>query len=261
MGDRNFDDLAERLKTRVYGSPKGRLRMDLLREDLRLGVPGITGPESLSVLDAGGGMGQVSVELARLGHRIVLCDISKTMIREAESRFRQEKLDDRLTVVHGPFQDLARKQGRVFDLVLSHAVLEWLADPRSAIGDLAACLRPGGHLSLMFYNQNALILQNALKGNLKKIRDGSFAGQKGSLTPQNPLIPAQVLSWLAADGFSVSTVTGIRVFHDVMPPEVRKKLAYEDILDLERTRGRSEPFVWLGRYIHVIAHLKGGLTS
>ncbi|GAB6094676.1 tRNA uridine 5-oxyacetic acid(34) methyltransferase CmoM [Desulfatiferula olefinivorans] len=261
MRDRNFDDLAERLKTRVYGSPKGRLRMDLLKEDLLAAVPGIDGPEALSVLDAGGGMGQVGVELARLGHRIVLCDISNVMIREAVARFRKEKLDDRLTVVHGPFQDLARNRDRSFDLVLSHAVLEWLADPRSAIGDLAACLKPGGHLSLMFYNQNALIVHNALKGNLKKIRDGCFAGQKGSLTPQNPLLPDHVLYDLAAAGFSVDRMTGIRVFYDAMPHEVRKKLTYEDILDLERTHGRREPFVRLGRYIHVIAHHQGGPTS
>jgi len=44
--------------------------------------------ESLSILDAGGGMGQFSSELAENGHKIELCDISAKMLEGAKSLFQ-----------------------------------------------------------------------------------------------------------------------------------------------------------------------------
>ncbi len=52
-----------------------------------------------------------------------------------------------------------------FDLVLCHAVLEWLAQPQQALHKLFGLIRPGGHLSLMFYNRDALIFRNLIRGN------------------------------------------------------------------------------------------------
>lgn len=257
--DRNFDDLAERLKTKVYGSPKGRLRIDLAWEDMLMHIPGIQGGSPMTVLDAGGGMGQISLALARLGHDIVLCDISAHMLREAEACFHNENLESRLTLVHGPFQDLSQSYDQAFDLVLSHAVLEWLADPQASLNDLIPCLKPQGWLSLMFYNVNAMIFQNAIKGNLRKIKAEQFSGDPQSLTPNRPLDPESVMAWLSAGGISIEQVTGIRVFFDAMRPSVRKDRSYEDILELERTYCRQEPFALLGKYIHIIGQRhKGG---
>ncbi|MBU1170806.1 MAG: methyltransferase domain-containing protein [Proteobacteria bacterium] len=256
MEDRNFDDLAERLKTRVYGSPKGRLRIDMVWEDLLLNIPGIQHSVPMTILDAGGGMGQISLKLARLGHQIVLCDISKNMIEQAEVLFGAEKLESCLTLVHGPFQKLQHDYGQAFDLVLSHAVLEWLADPRGSLNGLIPCLKPHGWLSLLFYNVNALILQNAIKGNLKKIKEKMFKGNATSLTPHQPLDPAQVMDWLSSCGLSIDQITGIRVFYDYMYSAVRKERLYDDIWELEHTYCRQEPFALMGKYIHLIGHDK-----
>lgn len=42
-----------------------------------------------------------------------------------------------------------------FDLILCHAVLEWLDDPKSAVRDLARLVKPGCRMSLMFFNRFA----------------------------------------------------------------------------------------------------------
>ena len=43
---------------------------------------------------------------------------------------------------------------QVVDLVLFHAVVEWMADAESALEVLSQCLKPGGHLSCLFYNRS-----------------------------------------------------------------------------------------------------------
>ena len=71
--DRNFDDLADRFASNVYGTMKGRLRLDVVLDDLRTHLPGLfhrpiprSGSESkdadmpfrrLLIVDAGGGQG------------------------------------------------------------------------------------------------------------------------------------------------------------------------------------------------------------
>ncbi|SUG69462.1 SmtA protein [Salmonella enterica subsp. enterica] len=53
-----------------------------------------------------------------------------------------------------PAQDVASHLESPVDLILFHAVLEWVADPVGVLETLWSVLRPGGALSLMFYNAN-----------------------------------------------------------------------------------------------------------
>ena len=58
--DRNFDDLTEKFKHKVYGGLKGEIRLAVIWRDLyqvlALNVMG----KSLRILDIGGGLGQLS---------------------------------------------------------------------------------------------------------------------------------------------------------------------------------------------------------
>lgn len=252
--DRNFDDLTERLKTRIYGSPKGRLRIDQIWTDFENHISGLNGDKPLTILDAGGGLGQISLMLARKGHDIVFCDISEKMIEEARILFYDDHLEDRLTLIHAPFQALPEKWFGAFDLVMSHAVLEWLGEPEESLKRLFDFMKPDGTLSLMFYNQNALIQKNALKGNIRKILGEHYTvGQKG-LTPQHPLDPDHVAGILTKYGLNILQKTGIRVFYDYMTADARLGRSYEEILSLESRFCRVEPFASLGRYVHLIAN-------
>ncbi|MFN6887442.1 tRNA uridine 5-oxyacetic acid(34) methyltransferase CmoM, partial [Proteus mirabilis] len=51
------------------------------------------------------------------------------------------------------------------DLILFHAVLEWITDQKNAINVLTDMLLPNGILSLMFYNANGIVMRNAILGN------------------------------------------------------------------------------------------------
>src|SRR5690606_13001596 len=91
-----------------------------------------------------------------------------------------------------------------FDLVLCHAVMEWMAEPQSLLPCLHRYIKPGGWLSLTYYNRHSLIFKNLLRTNFKKIIAQDFRGAKGSLTPINPLEPDQVDAWLSDLPLSVA---------------------------------------------------------
>ncbi len=249
--DRNFDELHERLQKRIYDSPKGKLRIELLWEDLS---PLINAGDSrpLNILDAGSGMGQVSLMLAEAGHKIVLCDISEKMLGSAKKKIDEAGLGDQVDIIHKPFQALPELLYNSFDLVMSHAVMEWLQHPEASFKTLIRYVKPGGLMSLMFYNLNSLICQNAIKGNFIKLVNEEFRGEPNGLTPMNPLASETVEHWFMENNISILSKTGIRVFYDLMFRKTRDLRAYEDILEVEKKYCRTEPFASMGRYVHLI---------
>lgn len=75
--------------------------------------------EGVTVLDAGGGYGRYSLELARRGCKVVHLDLSPRMLEAAQKAAEREGLGDRITFLLGKVQDLSAFGDRSFDLVLS----------------------------------------------------------------------------------------------------------------------------------------------
>ncbi|GAB3377226.1 methyltransferase domain-containing protein [Spongiibacter taiwanensis] len=250
--DRNFDGLSRRFRDNIYRRPKGQLRLDLCWRELNTQLPHLEGA-SLQVWDAGGGLGQMSARLAGLGHNVLYSDISQEMLAafvEEQSAGELRNIEAR----QGAIQEMAslpEMAGR-FDLIVCHAVLEWVEDQPGLVQALARCLQPEGYLSLMFYNLNTLVLSNITKGNLYKLRDEDFAGHPGGLTPSHPCRPHQVETWLAAGDLEVVARRGIRLVYDLMPRAIRDARSLEDVAALEWQYGDQEPFWALGRYVHLL---------
>ncbi|MDP2141225.1 MAG: methyltransferase domain-containing protein [Gammaproteobacteria bacterium] len=260
--DRNFDDLAPRFARNVYGGLKGELRLAVLRRDFLEFIPVALLPVStidkpLRVLDAGGGQGQFSLQLAACGHHLTLCDISNEMLNLARRQAVSSGVAD-VEFVHTSIQDVTRQindgKREPFDLVLCHSVLEWVADQEGLVMALQSLLRADGHLSLTFYNRHGLVMKNLLRGRRPPILDDNFLPSAGSLTPTRPLNPQQVLDWMQQTGvWQILCHSGIRVFHDLLLTEEGRAMSAEDLLALELELSRQEPYRALGRYQHVLA--------
>ncbi len=244
--DKNFDDLAHRFKDNIYGRLKGQIRLAVLERDL---APYLSAP--LTVVDAGGGQGQFAMLLARRGHRVSLCDISGEMLKLARENAAAQGIDN-VSFIHCALQQLQRELDEPADLLLCHAVLEWLAEPGAALACLHRCLKPGGLLSLAFFNVNSIIYKNLLRANYRKVASGNFVGVKGSLTPINPLASDEVFGWCEALGLVVLQHSGIRVFHDYIPDHDLRNRHPEAVIDMELKFSQLEPYRSLGRYIHVV---------
>ncbi len=264
--DRNFDDLAARFQRNIYGGLKGRIRLAVLQRDFaqHLAVPPFI-PQNetqkpLRILDAGGGQGQFSLQLARAGHELVLCDLSEEMLKLARAEARRLEVEERVTFVHGPIQELSQrlpKSGQAFDLVLCHAVIEWVVKPRELLSVLMQHLAPAGRLSLSFYNLHAMVHKNLVRGNLVKVLKQDYAGFRGSLTPINPLAPEAVFEWLADLPLEILCTSGIRVFHDYILDKSVREQNPDTVVELELALSQREPYRSLGRYMHVLAQRTG----
>lgn len=254
--DRNFDDLAHRFQRNVYSSLKGSIRLAVLQRDLDEFLPGAD--SVLRVLDAGGGQGQMASYFAQQGHEVLLCDISEEMLAMAQRNLSEAGLLGQVVLRQQSIQDLVAAEGPLFDVVVCHAVLEWVADPKALLSTLSRALKPGAILSLIYYNLNGLIYKNLLRNNFKKIRRQNWQGYPGSLTPSNPLRPEDVNRWLGELQLEILCESGIRIFHDYILQSEERNRDPEGLLEMELKHSRLAPFTHLGRYIHVLCKQGAG---
>lgn len=245
MSDRHFDELAVRFAEKIYGGAKGAIRLAVLQADLEEALP----DRPLEVLDVGAGLGHMSLWLAERGHRVTLAEPAAPMLEGARQRFADAGQDARF--LQAAWQDLPDRLEHRYDLVLCHAVLEWLAEPLAILPVLRGLVADDGWLSLAFYNKDALIYRNLLKGHFRKLRRARFAGEGQSLTPQQPLDPRDLAEQLDPD-WRVESRSGVRVFHDYMPADFQAKAEPTALLEMELAHRRHPAFAGLGRYLHWI---------
>lgn len=252
MQDRNFDDIAEKFSRNIYGTTKGQLRQAILWQDLDA-LLATMGDRPLRILDAGGGEGQTAIKMAERGHHVTLCDLSAEMIARAQQAASDKGVSHNMHFIQCAAQDVAGHLESPVDLILFHAVLEWVAEPQAVLNTLWSVLRPGGALSLMFYNANGLLMHNMVAGNFDYVALGMPKKKKRTLSPNYPRDPQQVYGWLEEIGWQINGKTGVRVFHDYLRDKHKQQESYDILLELETRYCRQEPYISLGRYIHVTA--------
>lgn len=250
--DRVFDGLSQRFQKRIYDDPRGMIRLAILQDDLAYLVTGRHG-RPLRILDAGGGLGQMSVWLAQQGHEIVLAEPSDEMLEQAAETIEHSGVAGSITLIQASVQELGKHALPAFDMVLFHAVLEWLAEPRKGLEQLLTHLKPDGWLSLMFFNENSTVMRRLIAGDFEILREGTVANHgKQGLAPISPLQPEVVKTWLEEMGMALETWSGVRCFYDYMHHNIRKHADMETVIPLERHYSRQEPWRSLARYQHML---------
>jgi S-adenosylmethionine-dependent methyltransferase len=253
MPDRNFDDLTEHFEKKIYKGQKGKIRQTVIRRDLQTQFPELLKNQSLNILDIGAGLGQFSVEFAKQGHQVTYNDISENMMLKAKSLAIEANVEDQIQWNNQPYQDFSFTP-KFYDLVLCHAVLEWLEKPEVLIATLENLLSDNGWLSLCFYNPVGLVYRNLICGNFRYLNTiGVHQADTGSLTPMNPCSIEQVTRWLANHNFKIVNSSGIRVFSDYVLDKRGGNLSEEDVIKVELEYSSQEPYKNLGRYFHMVA--------
>ena len=168
--DRSFDAIADHFEKKVYGGLKGDIRLAVLRRDIfiyctqmsqMLGRP-------LRILDVGAGLAQIAIELASQGHTLVINDISANMLEKAQANAESVEKDLDIRWYICPYQALEEKLAsntEKFDLIMCHALLEWLAEPAAVMNFFDRHLSANGALSLCFYNPASFDYRNLIMGN------------------------------------------------------------------------------------------------
>ncbi|WP_083779378.1 methyltransferase [Reinekea blandensis] len=248
----SFDGLVERFRGQIYGSRKGRLRMRLVDALYRKVLP-LDQLENWKVLDAGGGLGQMSHWFLEQGVTSVdYLDVSEQMVTAATESLQEYYEAGQLNASVGSVTDLSEWPSD-YDFVNVHAVLEWLEKPETVVPILCDRVRPGGYLGLMVYNRHMLMMRHMMRGTLKRAMSGNMAGDKRGLTPISPMDPQAVAKDLQACGMTILCQAGIRSFSDLTEKAVLEWYTEEAVFDAEQALCEQRPYCDLGRYTLFIA--------
>lgn len=256
MQDKNFDKLAHKFAKNIYGTPKGEIRAAVLWRDLSSALAPF-GDKKLRILDAGGGFGFFSQKLARLGHEVVLCDISQEMLIQAQAHIDASTEPLNIELIHAPIQALSVEQNGVFDLILCHAVVEWLTDAQRTMEGLLTMLKPNGLFSLMFYNKEAMRFHALVSGNFDYVAADLKVKKKVRLTPTHPLYIQDVKQWFMDWEMTLLSQSGVRVIHDYLKKSQAADFDYQKLLQMELEYSQREPYISLGRYVHFLGISRG----
>jgi S-adenosylmethionine-dependent methyltransferase len=254
MKDVSFDNHIERFKKNINEAPKGIIRRHVIKQALQDLLPELyDGRKSMSIADVGGGLGQDTMNFVRLGHHVDYFDTSEAMAREAADLTCQEKASEKVNIHIGPFQINLTSS---YELVFVQALLEWLADPFKGLNLLIEAVEPGGFLALVFYNKHSVVLRNLIRGNFHKVDSDTYRGDGKGLTPLHPLLPEKIYELLRENDFEVRGKRGIRCFSDLCFPHVPVAERIKDVVRLETSFSKEEPYCSLARYIFTVAQKK-----
>ena len=208
----------------------------------------------LRVLDVGAGLAQISIELAKDGHDVTINDISANMLEIAKQNAGEAAQN--ITWHTCPYQQLDDKLTGKYDLILCHAVLEWLAEPKLIMDFFDRWLvddrAEKGVLSLCFYNPASFVYRNLVMGNFNLLNNKDFKADNGSLTPNHPVAKDEVLAWINDHHYQILHTSGLRVFHDYSPLKRGGHTNPQAVIEMEVAYSGQDPYKWLGRYLHFL---------
>jgi len=211
-------------------------------------------------LDVGCGQGTQALRLARRGYAVTGLDGSATLLADFGRSLRGEPRDvrDRVRPVLGDALRTADLfAAGSFDAVLCHGVLMYLPDPAPLLAAIARVSAPGGLVSLLVRNGDALAMRPGL------LRDWAAAAGAFDGSGYRNRIGVQaradrlddLAAGLAAVGLEVECWYGVRVFTDAAGDEepVPEPGAFGLLLDCEERAGRIDPYRSVAALLHVLA--------
>lgn len=222
----------------------------------------------LRVLDVGMGQGTQALRLARAGHQVTGVERDATMIAAARARLAREPegIRERVRLVQSDGRDTGvHFLPGSFDVVLCHGVLMYVDEPDPLLAGLARMLAPGGLLSLLVRNGDALALRPGLAGDwetalaafdtsayLPHCRADSNGGTPTRLGLD---VRADRLSDLTATlagiGAPLHTWYGVRVCTDTAADGAEIPDDLGTLLAVEERAGKTDPYRGVAALLHL----------
>ncbi len=245
----------ERWRARL-GTLRQVVRQELVSRQLTAHLP----EAPRRVLDVGCGQGTQMLRLAQNGHHVTGLDSSPTLLDELAQALDGEPDDVRARVrtVRDDIGKLASLfDPGSFDVVLCHGVLMYFADPEPVLDDLAMLVAPGGVLSLLVRNGDALAMRPGLLGDWDAARrafeSSSYDNRIGVTARADRL--GDLAASLASRRMTVRAWYGVRVFTDTAATDavVPGEPELSALLACEERAGATDPYRRVAALTHVIA--------
>jgi SAM-dependent methyltransferase len=216
--------------------------------------------QRLRILDVGLGQGTQTLRLARAGHQVTGLEPHQAMLDVVRAALADEPdgIRKRVRLIEGDGRDTGvHFLPGSFDVVLCHGVLMYVPDPDPIMAGLARVLAPGGLLSLLVRNADALAMRPALSGDwttaLAAFDSPCYTNRLGLPVRADRL--NTLTATLAGIGAPLRAWYGVRVFTDQAGDAEQPADAaeWERILAAEERAGRTDPY----RAVAALLHLCG----
>ncbi|WP_282704093.1 methyltransferase domain-containing protein [Streptomyces sp. CC219B] len=210
----------------------------------------------LRVLDVGMGQGTQALRLARAGHQVTGLEQDATMVAAAREALASQPdgIRERMRIIEGDGRDTGvHFLPGSFDVVLCHGVLMYVEEPDALLAGLARMLAPGGLLSLLVRNADALAMRPGLSG------DWSGALAAFDTTAYRNRLGMDVradrretlTATLAGIGAPLHAWYGVRVFTDTAADDAEIAADVEALLAAEERAGRTDPYRGVAALLHL----------
>jgi S-adenosylmethionine-dependent methyltransferase len=249
-GERNWQDRLGKLRNVV--------RQELVTRQLNAELP----PPPVRIIDCGCGQGTQALRLARRGYAVTGVDASAELLAgfEADLAAEPAEVRARVQVARDYIEHWAeRAVVPPFAAVLCHGVLMYAADPEPLLRAVAGLTAPGGMLSLLVRNGDALAMRPGLLGDWAACADAftsaGYQNRIGVAARADRL--ADLGDRLACYGLAITSWYGVRVFTDWVPNDAEPPPDMEAVLACEERAGRTDPYRRVAGLLHVIARRPG----
>lgn len=242
-----FSEAEDRWRERL-GTLREVVRQDLVTRQLAEHLPATR----RHVLDVGAGQGTQALRLAARGHHVTALDASRDLLRLLEAGI-QPGMTVRTILARAERLGELFEPGR-FDVVLCHGVLMYADDPGPLLTDLARLLAPGGVLSLLVRNGDALAMRPGLMGAwgeaVRAFDDTRYVNRLGVSARADRR--DELTRRLAVHGLEVRQWYGVRVFCDAVPDDAPIPGDLGALLAAEERAGRTDPYRGVAALTHLI---------
>ncbi|MEW2068117.1 methyltransferase domain-containing protein [Streptomyces sp. NPDC007346] len=213
----------------------------------------------LRILDVGMGRGVQALRLARAGHSLTGLEPDPELLSAAREVLagEPEGIRERVRLIEGD----GRETGvhflpGSFDVVLCHGVLMHVEEPDPVLAGLARMLAPGGLLSLLVRNADALAMRPGLCGDfgaaLEAFDTPTYTDRLGATVRADRLDALRAT--LAGIAAPLHAWYGVRVFTDNVAEGTELPAdELERVLALEDRAARTDPY----RSVAALLHLCG----
>ena len=262
-----------RLDSTAYGRLKAIIHTDFIKRYVK---------ENDRVLDAGSGPGRFSIEVARLGARVTVLDISGTQIDLARSHIEDAGLSKSVEdFVRGDIVNLSDFSDGSFDVTICYGgALSYVCERRhEAAAELVRVTRPGGYILVsvmsrygaatsVVHGGNLVVLADPDVWHLWQVIEGGnlpgFPDKSGMDHPAMHLYTSDELKGLLPE-CEVLEVAGSNVSafeRGAGIEEVAKvSKAWESVIEVERRLCRMPGLVESGNHMIMVARKGKGRFS
>jgi S-adenosylmethionine-dependent methyltransferase len=212
------------------------------------------------VLDIGCGQGTQALLLARRGHLVTGLDSSAQLLSDFRGALAAEPalVRDRVQLVQGEAALAASLfPPSSFDAVLCQGVLMYFPDPGPLLDAIARLVVPGGIVSLLVRNGDALAMRPGLLGDwdgaLRAFGGEAYLNRIGVAARADRL--AELTAALAGRQLAVIQWYGVRVFTDTAASDTALpgQATLDAILRAEERAGRTDPYRQVAALLHLVA--------